>query len=202
MPAAPRLPAITAEGRAAPVAPVVAPAAPPPPVSAAPAVAAPPRPAASGGLVDTLALARRPSSELTGLKLDRRGLEVHLAISQDLPPVLSDPARLETMLGGLMDRFSRGLPSGSQVLLSLQPAGQRLKLQLSSEAAGTPPGKGADDDGHSEQVGPVLSWNPDTGSLQLSRQATRQLFHQLGGRLTERGGSSLTVFFPLAERGG
>jgi len=42
----------------------------------------------------------------------------------------------------------------------------------------------------------VLSWNPTTGSLQLSRQATQQLFHQLGGRLTERSGSGLTVFFP------
>jgi len=51
------------------------------------------------------------------------------------------------------------------------------------------------------RVGPVLSWNPGTGSLQLSRQATRQLFHRLGGRLTERGGSHLTVFFPLAETG-
>jgi signal transduction histidine kinase len=158
---------------------------------------------ASGELARTdLAQLLRQLEELWRRQLSRRGLEFHLAISQDLPPVLSDPARLETMLGGLMDRFSRGLPSGSQVLLSLQPAGQRLKLQLSSEAAGTPPGKGADDDGHSEQVGPVLSWNPDTGSLQLSRHATRQLFHQLGGRLTERGGSSLTVFFPLAERGG
>jgi len=47
-------------------------------------------------------------------------------------------------------------------------------------------------------VGPVLSWNPGTGSLQLSHQATQQLFHRLGGRLTERGDSSLTVFFPVA----
>jgi hypothetical protein len=46
-------------------------------------------------------------------------------------------------------------------------------------------------------VGPVLSWNPTTGSLQLSRQATQQLFEQLGGRLTERHGSGLTVFFPI-----
>jgi hypothetical protein len=106
------------------------------------------------------------------------------------------------MLGGLMDRFSRGLPSGSQVVLRLQPAGPRLKLQLSSEAAGSEATGEAAAVGRSEQVGPVLSWNPDTGSLQLSRQATRQLFHQLGGRLTERGGTSLTVFFPLAERSG
>jgi BRCT domain type II-containing protein len=43
----------------------------------------------------------------------------------------------------------------------------------------------------------VLSWNPSTGSLHLSRQATQQLFRRLGGRLTERSGSGLTVFFPV-----
>ena len=52
--------------------------------------------------------------------------------------------------------------------------------------------------GASERVGPVLSWNPGTGSLQLSRQATQRLFHSLGGRLAERAGNDLTVFFPLA----
>jgi hypothetical protein len=51
-------------------------------------------------------------------------------------------------------------------------------------------------------VGPVLSWNPGTGSLQLSRQATQKLFHRLGGRLTERGDTSLTVFFPICRAGG
>jgi hypothetical protein len=79
------------------------------------------------------------------------------------------------------------------VRLSLRPAGSRLKLQLSSEEAGRQEGAG-------QQVGPVLSWNPSTGSLQLSRRATQQLFHRLGGRLTERGGGSFTVFFPVAER--
>jgi hypothetical protein len=46
-------------------------------------------------------------------------------------------------------------------------------------------------------VGPVLSWDPGTGSLQLSHQATQQLFRRLGGRLTERGDNGLTVFFPV-----
>jgi len=31
-----------------------------------------------------------------------------------------------------------------------------------------------------------------------SRQATQRLFHSLGGRLTERSGNDLTVFFPVA----
>jgi signal transduction histidine kinase len=136
-------------------------------------------------------------------QLRRRDLKLTLSITDDLPPVLSDPMRLETMLGGLMDRFSRSLPAGSHVKLRLRPAGQRLKLQITSDdparregSSGSPPPRD-----HS-RVGPVLSWNPTTGSLNLSRQATQLLFHRLGGRFTERGESSLTVFFPLAERGG
>ena len=160
------------------------------------------RPAASGELARTdLAELLRQLEDLWRRQLGRRGLDFRLVIDDDLPPVLSDPSRLETMLGGLMDRFSRGLPSGGQVVMRLQPAGPRLKLQLSRAVSERGEGGGMAA-GRSEPVGPVLSWNPDTGSLQLSRQATRQLFHQLGGRLTERGSSSLTVFFPLAEAAG
>ena len=128
-------------------------------------------------------------------QLQRRSLSLELTLSPDLPPVLSDPARLETVLGGLVDRFSRGLPGGAVVRLSLRPAGSRLKLRFSATAV-VP--AGLDDAGGSERVGPVLSWNPGTGSLQLSRQATQRLFHSLGGRLAERSGNDLTVFFPVA----
>ena len=130
-------------------------------------------------------------------QLSRRGLQFRLDLAAALPQVLSDPSRLETMLGGLIDRFSRNLPSGSDVHLSLQEAGPRLKLHLS--CAG--PDQLQPDAGESNQqrqlLGPVLSWNPSTGSLQLSHQATQHLFQQLGGRLTERSGSGLTVFFPI-----
>lgn len=147
------------------------------------------------------ALARTDLSQLLGQleagwqqQLQRRGLNLELQLTPDLPPVLSDPARLETVLGGLMDRFSRGLPAGAVVHLSLQPAGARLKLRLSAAALAS------NEEGPElqERVGPVLSWNPGTGSLQLSRQATQRLFHSLGGRLAERSGNDLTVFFPVA----
>jgi signal transduction histidine kinase len=128
-------------------------------------------------------------------QLLRRSLALELRCSPELPLVLSDPARLETVLGGLVDRFSRGLPAGAVVRLSLQPAGARLKLRFSASAAVlVEPGEVA----AAERVGPVLSWNPGTGSLQLSRQATQRLFHSLGGRLAERAGNDLTVFFPVA----
>ncbi|MBW0174852.1 MAG: sensor histidine kinase [Vulcanococcus sp.] len=129
-------------------------------------------------------------------QLLRRSLALELRCSPELPLVLSDPARLETVLGGLVDRFSRGLPAGAVVRLSLQPAGARLKLRFSASAAVlVEPGEAA----AAERVGPVLSWNPGTGSLQLSRQATQRLFHSLGGRLAERAGNDLTVFFPVAS---
>jgi signal transduction histidine kinase len=144
--------------------------------------------------------------ELWQRQLGRRNLKLVLEIAANLPPVMSDPSRLETMLGGLMDRFSRSLPSGSEVRLRLLPAGSRLKLQLSSDDPESGEPESGEPDGAAPvlptPVGPVLSWNPETGSLQLSRQATQRLFHRLGGRLTERGGSNLTVFFPAAERRG
>ena len=157
------------------------------------------------------ALARTDLSELLRQlealwqrQLARRDLVLELQIEPGLPPVLSDPARLETMLGGLIDRFSRSLPSGSTVRLALQPAGAKLKLHLSHDLSPTAspelrgePAHQSDPGHHRELVGPVLSWNPATGSLQLSRQATQRLFERLGGRLTERNGSGLTVFFPI-----
>jgi len=139
-------------------------------------------------------------------QLKRRDLEFRLIITPDLPPVLSDPSLLETTLGGLMDRFSRSLQSGQLVALELSPAGDRLKLQLTARERDqsnrwearrrdTEPAEAAE----AEAVGPVLSWNPETGSLQLSQEATQRLFHSLGGRLTERSGQTMVVFFPVAE---
>lgn len=130
-------------------------------------------------------------------QLQRRGIELSLSIASNLPSVLSDPSRLEPMLGGLVDRCSRGLPSGSQLVLTLQPAGARLKLQLHGQIPAERGEEGTSPEPIA-QLGPVLSWNPDTGSLQLSQTATRRLLARLGGRLTQRRDRGLTVFFPLA----
>ncbi len=133
-------------------------------------------------------------------QLERRGLELVLDITPDLPKVLSDSERLEPILGGLIDRISRGLPSGGRLLLLLRPAGPRLKLQMLDQAhlnkssSGGPP-----TNFEMEQLGPVLSWNPTTGSLQLSQAATQQMLASLGGRLTQRRDSGITVFFPIAD---
>ena len=50
-----------------------------------------------------------------------------------------------------------------------------------------------------EEIGPVLSWNPATGNLQLSQAATQRLLKSLGGRLTNRRDKGITIFFPISE---
>ena len=136
-------------------------------------------------------------------QLDRRGVALQLELADDLPEVLSDARRLEPMLGGLIDRVSRGLPGGSRLLLQLHPAGARLKLQFqvrSQSVDSTDPALQSDPEPAArEQVGTVLSWDPSTGSLQLSQNATRQLMASLGGRYQARRRRDLTVFFPVAS---
>ena len=129
-------------------------------------------------------------------QLNRRGLHLDLHLERPLPEVMSDPLLLETMLGGLVDRFSRGLPEGSTVCLGLKQAGLQLRLDLRSEGGRTH-AHGAED-GAEASLGDVLTWNPATGSLRLSRDATRHLFSHLGGRIAQRNGQHLTLFLPLA----
>ena len=132
--------------------------------------------------------------------LKRRGLELITQLPPGLPPVLSDPGRLEPMLGGLIDRSSRSLLRGGRLLLLLSPAGHRLKFQILVQQ--DPPNCGGSQINEEPiaELGPVLSWNPTTGSLQLSQAATQRLLASLGGRLTSRRDPGLTVFFPIAEQ--
>jgi len=47
-------------------------------------------------------------------------------------------------------------------------------------------------------IGPVLNWDPQTGSLQLSQSAMQKLLASLGGHITNRRDTGLTVFFPIS----
>ena len=131
-------------------------------------------------------------------QLNRRGISLRIDIPDDLPKVLSNSEKLELMLGGLIDKNTRGLKEGSTLILELRPAGQKLKLQLIVH-------KNDDNlnDNHSKQhgsdIGPVLNWNPQTGSLQITQSATQKLLASLGGHVTKRRDTGLTVFFPISD---
>ena len=125
-------------------------------------------------------------------QLEQHGLQLQLELEQNLPDVMSDPLLLAPMLAGVVERFGQGLRSGTILHVVLTRAGGKLRLQLrgDSQHSGDEPGE--------THLGAVLTWEPETGRLHLSRSAIRQLFSSLGGRMAERGPQQLTMFFPLA----
>jgi len=131
-------------------------------------------------------------------QLNRRGISLKIDIPNQLPQILSDSEKLELMLSGLIDKNTRGLKEGSTLILELRPAGQKLKLQLKVQKFESNQKEILKKDNGSD-IGPVLNWNPQTGSLQLSQNATQKLLASLGGHVTQRRDTGLTVFFPISE---
>ncbi len=131
-------------------------------------------------------------------QLKRRGISIEIDIPKQLPEILSDSEKLELMLRGLIDKNTRGLREGSSLILELRPAGQKLKLQLKVKKFDTGKNEILNTENGSD-IGPVLNWNPQTGSLQLSQVATQKLLASLGGHVTQRRDTGLTVFFPIAD---
>ena len=131
-------------------------------------------------------------------QLNRRGISLRIDIPSHLPQILSNSEKLELMLRGLVDKNTRGLKQGSTLILELRPAGQKLKLQLKVEKIDSNKKEISQKDNGSD-IGPVLNWNPQTGSLQLSQTATHKLLASLGGYVTKRRDTGLTVFFPISD---
>jgi nitrogen-specific signal transduction histidine kinase len=131
-------------------------------------------------------------------QLNRRGISLKIDIPNQLPQILSDSEKLELMLTGLINKNTRGLKEGSTLILELRPAGQKLKLQLKVQRLESNQKEILKKDSGSD-IGPVLNWNPQTGSLQLSQNATQKLLASLGGHVTQRRDTGLTVFFPISD---
>ena len=131
-------------------------------------------------------------------QLNRRGISLKIDIPNQLPQILSDSEKLELMLRGLIDKNTRGLKEGSTLILELRPAGQKLKLQLKVQKLDNNQKENLKKD-YGSDIGPVLNWNPQTGSLQLSQNATQKLLASLGGHVTQRRDTGLTVFFPISD---
>jgi len=131
-------------------------------------------------------------------QLNRRRISLKIDIPSQLPRIMSDSEKLELMLRGLIDKNTRGLKEGSTLILELRPAGQKLKLQLKVQKLDNNQKEILKKDNGSD-IGPVLNLNPQTGSLQLSQNATQKLLASLGGHVTQRRDTGLTVFFPISD---
>ncbi|MDJ0555978.1 MAG: HAMP domain-containing sensor histidine kinase [Microcoleaceae cyanobacterium MO_207.B10] len=135
---------------------------------------------------------------------NQRNHRLDVILPPKMPTVVSDPTMLDQVLGNLIENFSRNLPSGSHIQVGVMLAGSQLKLQLESHSdSGTK--------SHSpftsstktpfKSLGPLLMFQPETGSLTLNLKVTKNLFEAIGGKLVVRQrpqkGEVMTIFLPV-----
>jgi signal transduction histidine kinase len=125
----------------------------------------------------------------------RRNITLDIVLPEKLPTIVSNPAMLDQVLRGVMESFTRSLPPGSHMRVQVATAGHQIKLQLLSRNASLT---------HSlKSMGQLLVFQPETGSLSLNWEVTKNLFNALGGKLLLRQrpqqGEELTVFLPLGN---
>lgn len=135
----------------------------------------------------------------------RRNLTLDVVLPQKLPAVVSNPAMLDQVLTGLIENFTRSLPSGGHIQVQVTPAGDQLKLQFQSQSDPQKNGNSSnlanDTCSTLKSIGQLLMFQPETGSLSLNLSVTKHLFQALGGKLIVRQrpqeGEVMTVFLPL-----
>ena len=136
----------------------------------------------------------------------RRNLSLEVGLPPDLPMVASDPTMLQHVLTGLVELFTHSVSPGSHIQLHVLHAGEQLKLQFQSQADPSQPNtKPSCEPPPLQSLGHLLMFQPDTGGLSLNLEATKNLFHALGAKLTVREktnqGTTWTVFLPMETSG-
>lgn len=132
-----------------------------------------------------------------------------IILPQKMPLVVTDPAMLDQVLTGLIDRITHSLPPGSHIQVRVSLAGHQLKLQLESHPQANQKSDGSSSNPFQftptlKSIGQLLMFQPETGNLSLNMAVTKNLFQALGGKLIVRQrpeqGEVLTIFLPLEMR--
>lgn len=124
---------------------------------------------------------------------ERHKVELAVDLPKKLPQVVSNPAMLDQVLTGLIEKFVRSLANGGAIRLKVSTAGHQLKVQFHTQSIyQINPLKA---------LGDLLMFQPETGCVSLNLDVTKNLFQALGGKLTVRQRSQqeevLTIFLPL-----
>ncbi|MFN5516377.1 MAG: sensor histidine kinase [Cyanobacteriota bacterium] len=125
----------------------------------------------------------------------RHRVDLQVELPPSLPQVISDSILLDQVLTGLIEKFVRRLSGGGQIRLCVSAAGPRLKVQFHTQSS--------DQLNPLKALGALLMFQPETGSLCLNWDVTKNLFQSLGGKLTVRRRSpqeeELTIYLPLGK---
>jgi len=125
----------------------------------------------------------------------RRNVVLDILLPQKLPTVWGDPAMLEQILTNLMEKITKDLTTGGKIRVQVTTVGDKLKLELlaMSHNPSNP----------LQSLGELLMFQPETGSLTLNVNVTKNLFNLMGGKLTVRQhqekGEVFTIFLPLND---
>ena len=137
-------------------------------------------------------------------KATQRNHTLKVILPPKMPTIISDPTMLDQVLGNLIENFSRNLPPSSLIKVEVMLAGSQLKLQLKSDSD-------LGEKSHSpftsytktpfKSIGPLLMFQPETGSLSLNLKVTKNLFQAIGAKLVIRQrptkGEIMTIFLPV-----
>ncbi len=126
---------------------------------------------------------------------ERRNLILDFILPQNLPQVVTNPAMLEQVLTGVMENFTRSLSTGGKIQVAISTAGNQLKLQMLSEG-------NYNCNNPFKSLGQLLMFQPETGSLTLNLDVTKNIFQALGGKLIikqkpNHNKEIFTIFLPL-----
>jgi signal transduction histidine kinase len=125
----------------------------------------------------------------------RRNIELDIILPSKLPQIVSDPAMLTQMLTGLIEKFTRNVSCGGKIKVLISTAGNQLKLQFLAH--------NNYQNNNVKSLGQLLMFQPETGSLFLNINVTKNIFQALGGKLIIRQkpqqGEIFTVFLPLGS---
>ena len=123
----------------------------------------------------------------------RRNVDLDIGLPKKLPQVVSNPGMLDQVLTGLIEKCTRSLSGGGQIKVQVSTAGHQLKLQFHTESYRQ--------NNPFKALGQLLLLQPETGSVSLNLDVTKNLFNRLGGKLIVRQrsqqGEIFTIFLPL-----
>ncbi|MBW4440890.1 MAG: HAMP domain-containing histidine kinase [Plectolyngbya sp. WJT66-NPBG17] len=132
---------------------------------------------------------------------NQRNLTLDVILPQQIPSVMSDPTMLDQALTSLIERSARSLPAGGSIQVEVSLAGHQLKLQLQPQAQKDEYLNRSHRMPLLKSLGQVLMFQPETGSLSLNLNVTKNIFQALGGKLIVRErpeqGEVFTLFLPL-----
>jgi hypothetical protein len=144
---------------------------------------------------------------------EKYNISLDVSVPQKLPNVVSNPAMLDQVLSGLIENFTRTLNAGSLIQVEVNLAGDRLKMQVQYQNGQNNHQANQGDTNHKpnlnymsfapnfKSLGQLLMLQPETGSLSLNLNVTKNLFQALGGKLIVRQrpeqGEVMTIYLPL-----